>query len=237
MIPRWTFPCDNTIKHVEEGWMLGDATNSVTPVRKEHAIHKIHDNQYDYEGLDEIDLDDSADAIQKTESRLLIRPELRGLRRRASKNEIGAENVVNVSDEKVDEIIDSIESRADRFRASMLSKTIPLLLGYDIAAGESEAIVRDLLKTDIEIDDELVGYISRVTVADMIGETLSECPNVPESVRADVLKDWLIKSFDGVRTEQANAKKSGLLHRLKNDYENMIATGKLGTSRGLSNRG
>ncbi|AXG66728.1 hypothetical protein HOU08_gp002 [Dickeya phage vB_DsoM_JA29] len=219
--------------------MLGDMSNTVSPVRLTRGIHKIHNQDFDYDGTDEIDLDETADAIQKTESRLLIRPELRGIRNRSKKNGIGAENVIEVSDDQVSDIIDHVEEKADSFRSMLLRRTVPLLLGYDIAAGESEAIVRDILKTDIEIDDELVGYIGRVTLADMIGESMKSCDNLPESVRADVLKDWLIKAFDGVRADHSRANKSSLVRRLKNEYEGMIANGKvplIGTSRGLSQR-
>jgi len=242
MVPSWSFPCDGTISEVEESWMLGDMSNAVSPVRMVREIHKIHQHEFDYGNDEEIDLDESADAIQKTESRLLIRPELKRLRSRAKANDIGADNVIDVSDEQITTILDSVEGKADGFRNLLLKRTVPLLLGYDIAAGESEAVVRDILKTDIEIDDELVEYIGRVSIADMLAETLKSCENIPESVRSDVLKDWLIKSFDGVRTEKSNEKsranKSSLLRRMKSEYDNMKANGApmIGTSRGLSDR-
>lgn len=238
MVPRWSFPCDNSIKQVEESWMLGDMSNTIAPVRKERGIHKIHNQDFDY-GTDEIDLDETADAIQKTENRLLIRPELHRIRNRSNKDGVSSENVIEVSDDQVTDIIDHVEEKADTFRSLFLRRSIPLLLGYDIAAGESEAVVRDILKTDIEIDDELLGYIGSVTLADMISETMKTCDNIPDSVRADVLKDWLIKSFDGVRAERSGAQKSNLLRRLKNEYDGIIANGQmplLGTARGLSQR-
>lgn len=239
MVPRWSFPCDNSIKQVEESWMLGDMSNTISPVRKERGIHKIHNLDVDYGTDDEIDLDETADAIQKTENRLLIRPELHRIRNRSNKDGISSENVIEVSDDQVTDIIDNVEEKADTFRSLFLRRSIPLLLGYDIAAGESEAVVRDILKTDIEIDDELLGYIGSVTLADMISETMKTCDNIPDNVRADVLKDWLIKSFDGVRSERSGAQKSNLLRRLMNGHDGIIANGQmplLGTARGLSQR-
>lgn len=238
LIPRWTFPCDGTIKQVESGWMLGDMSNAVTEVRKERAIHKIHKQDYDYGNtFDEIDLDESAEAIQKTASRLLIRPELGRLRSRGRQADSSSENVFEVNEETVDGLIDDIEDSANSFRKMFLSQTIPQLLGYDIAAGEAEAVVRDMLKTDIEIDDELVSYIGKISLADMIGKVMKDSKNIPEAVLGDVLKDFLIKSFDGVRVDALKNHKSGLLRRLKSEYSNLIAEGKmptLGTSRGLS---
>lgn len=236
LVPRWSFPCKNTITQVEENWMLGDMSNTVSPVRKERSIHKIHQEDFDYG--DEIDLDETADALQKTETRLLIRPELNRIRKRSGKDGFG-ENVIDVSDDQVSGIIDSVEEQADAFRKLLLQRTVPMLLGYDIAAGESEAVVRDILKTDIEIDDELVGYIGRVTLADMIGGVMKTCDNIPDTVRGDVIKDWLIKSFDGARAEFSRVHKSNTLRRLKSEYDGMIANGNaplLGTSRGLSER-
>lgn len=239
MVPRWSFPCDNSIKQVEESWMIGDMSNTVSPVRKERGIHKIHNQDFDYGTDDEIDLDETADAIQKTENRLLIRPELHRIRNRSNKDGVSSENVIEVSDDQVTDIIDHVEEKADTFRSLFLRRSVPLLLGYDIAAGESEAVVRDILKTDIEIDDELLGYIGSVTLADMISETMKTCDNIPDNVRADVLKDWLIKSFDGVRNERSGMQKSNLLRRLMNGHDGIIANGQmplLGTARGLSQR-
>lgn len=238
LVPRWSFPCSNSIKQVEESWMLGDMSNTVSPVRMERPIHKIHEQEFDY-GNDEIDLDETADAIQKTENRLLIRPELHRIRNRSKKDGVSSENVIEVSDDQVTDIIDSVEGKADSFRSLFLRRTVPLLLGYDIAAGESEAVVRDILKTDIEIDDEMIGYIGRVTLADMISDVMKTCDHIPETVRAEVMKDWLIKAFDGIRTEHARTQKSNLVRRLKNEYDGIIANGSaplLGTARGLSQR-
>lgn len=212
MIPRWTYPVKHGQIRQVEAWELDKLSNTVAPVRMVNDIHAIHNTiEEDYD--DSIDLDAEAEAHSKTESRLLIKPRLNKLRSRKDENYSGPENVFTVGDDVIDETLDSVEAHSKTFREYMLHQVFSPILGYDIAAGEVEAIARDCLQTELTIDSELVPYLERIGLANIISVMMSKSESVPESVRADVIKDWLIKSFDDVRAE--HKAKSGSMNTLR----------------------
>lgn len=237
MIPRWTYPVTHGQIRRVEPWELDKLSNTVTPVRMVNDIHAIHSTPVeDYD--DSIDLDEEAAAYSKTESRLLIKPRLNQIRSRKDENYSGPENVFTVNDAIIDETLDSVDSHSKAFRDYLLHQVFSPILGFDIAAGEVEAIARDCLKTELEIDSELVPYLERIGLANIIGVMLAKSESVPEAVRADVIKDWLIKSFDDVRAAH-KLKGNSLrdqIRRLMHGNDDLIVKGGvgIGTTRGFS---
>lgn len=239
LIPRWTYPVKHGQVRRVEAWELDKLPNATTPVRMVNDIHAIHSNEVE-EYDDTIDLDAEAAAIAKTESRLLIKPRLNQIRNRKNQDDFGAENVFNVGSEVIDQTIDFIDSATGKFREHFLKNIFSPILGYDIAAGEAEAIARDCLQTDLEIDSEMVPYIERIGLANIIGSLMKDTESVPEAVRADVLKDWLIKSFDDIRAEHKS--KLGMnslrdqVRRLMHGNDDLVAKHGvgIGTTRGFS---
>ncbi|UAW96147.1 hypothetical protein MPK64_gp003 [Erwinia phage pEa_SNUABM_16] len=240
MVPRWTYPVKHGQVRRVEAWELDTMPNATQQVRMVNDIHAIHSTPVeDYD--DELDLDEEAATISKTESRLLIKPRLNEIRSRHNKDHISPENVFTVSDEVIDGALDSIDSYSETFREYLMHHVFSPILGFDIAAGEVEAIAKDCLKTDLEIDSELVPYIERVGLANVLGAMLTKSQSVPEQVRADVLKDWLIKAFDDVRAEhKAKNTTNGLraqIRRLMHGNTDLVAKGTgtgIGTTRGFS---
>lgn len=240
LVPRWTFPINKNqrVKRVEH-WELGRLSGTVSRVRMVNDIHTIHKETEEQiharesESETEIDLGTEATAFAKTGTRLLIKPKLRALRDRSKTDEIGPENIINVTDDEINKDIDRIERVSKTIRKHFMRTTIPRLIGFDIAAGETEAIVRDCLKTPLEIDDELVEYIALIGDADLLGSFLGESKNVPELVLTDVLKDFLIKGFDEIRALNKLKHSKNMFRRLQSDYEGMTAR-QLGSAKGLS---
>lgn len=238
MIPRWTFPIKQGEIRQVEAWELDKLPNAVMAARMVNDIHTIHSTPIE-ESDDTIDLDEEAEAYSKTESRLLIKPRLNQIRARKNKDYVGPDNVFNVGSEVIDSTLDSIDANTNVIREYMLHQIFAPILGYDIAAGEAEAIARDCLQTELQIDSELVPYLERIGLANIIGVMLQKSESVPESVRADVMKDWLIKSFDEVRAEhKANStipKFRDQLRRLMHGNEDLMANrAGIGTTRGFS---
>lgn len=239
LVPRWTYPVKHGQVRRVEAWELDKLSNTTTQVRMVNDIHAIHSTPVEDYDDDALDLDEEAAALSKTESRLLIKPRLNEVRARKNKNHIGPENVFTVESEVIDGTLDSVDEHAKTFRDYLLHQVFSPILGFDIAAGEVEAISKDCLKTDLEIDSELVPYIERVGLANIIGVMLSKSQSVPESVRSDVLKDWLIKSFDDVRAEHKAKTGTNTLRaqirRLMHGNDDMIAKGVgIGTTRGYT---
>ncbi|QZE59247.1 hypothetical protein MPK66_gp003 [Erwinia phage pEa_SNUABM_2] len=236
MIPRWSYPVKHGQVRRVEAWELDTLPNATQQVRMVNDIHAIHNTPVeDYD--DALDLDEEAATISKTESRLLIKPRLDEVRARKNKDHLSPENVFSVTDEVIDGALDSIDAYSETFRDYLMHHVFSPILGFDIAAGEVEAIAKDCLKTDLEIDSELVPYIERVGLANVLGVMLSKSNSVPESVRADVLKDWLIKAFDDVRAEH-KLKGNSLreqIRRLMHGNNDLVAKGPgIGTTRGFS---
>lgn len=239
MVPRWTYPVKHGQVRRVEAWELDKMPNTTMRVRMVNDIHAIHSTPVEEHDDDTLDLDEEAAAISKTESRLLIKPRLNEVRSRKNKDHVGPENVFTVSAEVIDGTLDSVDEHAQTFRDYLLHQVFSPILGFDIAAGEVEAISKDCLKTDLEIDSELVPYIERVGLANIIGVMLSKSQSVPESVRADVLKDWLIKSFDDVRAEHkaklGNNSLRAQIRRLMHGNDELVAKGTgIGTTRGFT---
>ncbi|QYW02962.1 hypothetical protein pEaSNUABM14_00003 [Erwinia phage pEa_SNUABM_14] len=200
-----------------------------------HAIHSTPVEDYD----DTIDLEAEAETYSKTESRLLIKPKLNEIRARKNQSNTGPENVFSVAPEVLDRTLDSIDQHSESFRDYLLHQVFSPILGFDIAAGEVEAIARDCLKTPLEIDSELVPYLERIGLANIIGVMLGKSESVPEIVRADVLKDWLIKSFDDIRldnkTKANGTKLRDQIRRLMHGNDELVAQGAgIGSTRGYS---
>lgn len=238
LIPRWTYPIKHGQVKSVSAWELNTLENIVTPVRMINDIHVMHNREYE-DNEDAIDLDEDAEALSKTESRLLIKPRLNQIRARGKQDHISPENVFDVDSEVIDQTIDTINDQAAKFRRHFLDSVFSPILGYDIAAGEAEAIARDCLKTDLEIDSELVPYIERIGLANIIGSMMEESKSVPEAVRADVLKDWLIKSFDDIRADlkgdKTFHKMKAQMRRLMHGNDELVAKGTgIGTTRGMS---
>ena len=238
MVPRWTYPVKHGQIRRVEAWELYRLPNTTTPVRMVNDIHAIHSTPVE-DHDDVLDLDEEAAALSKTESRLLIKPRLNEVRARKNKDHVGPENVFSVESEVIDGALDSIDEHSKTFRDYLLHQVFSPILGFDIAAGEVEAISKDCLKTDLEIDSELVPYIERVGLANIIGVMLSKSNSVPESVRSDVLKDWLIKSFDDVRAEYKLKHGTNTLRdklrRLMHGNDDLVAKGVgIGTTRGYT---
>lgn len=238
LVPRWTKSIVHGQVRKVDPLELDISHKLVRKVDLVRDIHAIHSNQViDDEDAEQLDLDEEYAAQEKTAGRLLIKPRLKNLRSRNNQDENGPENVFSVSPEMVDKQIRRIDKSSVAIRKLLLNNVVSGILGYDIAAGETEAIARDCLKTDIEIDDELVPYIERIGLANIIGKIMHDSEYIPDTVKSDVMKDLLIKWFDDTRGEHKGAKKSQLLRRLKHEYADLVAQpvgATLGTRRGLS---
>lgn len=229
MEPRWTNPLIEGCRRVE-AHEIGDLPNTVTPVRMQRSLHKIHSTPSEVPVTDEeiIDLSEEERAAEKTLNRLLIKPRLNRIRDRSKSDDIQPENIVNVSDKEVQSVIARIEKKAKKYRTHFLSDLLPNILGYDIAAGEAEAIARDTLETEMAIDDEMVDYIERIGVCAVLTQTMKDKKKIfSQDFISQVMSQWLTSSFDDVReTRKAKEKsngKRGQFRRLMQEYEGLIA--------------
>lgn len=240
LVPRWQHKIQHGMVREVESWTIGALPNIVSEAPLVNDIHAIHQNQVtDYDDADQIDLDAEATAQQKTNSRLLIKPKLKKIRNRSRKDDFSPENVFDVTAETLDTTVQHIETSAREMRDLLLDNVVSTMLGYDIAAGEAEAISRDCLETQVEIDDELVPYLERIGLGNILGKMLANSTHIPEAVRNEVLKDLMNKWMEDVRQEFKNKNKSNLLRRLRHEYSDLVAQSpqqapSIGTTRGFS---
>ncbi len=221
MEPRWTYRCTGTIQRVEE--IDTFLANTVMRVRMQPRIHKIcQEEESDY-----IDLSQDEEEANRRAERLLIRPNLNKIRNRNKSDDFEAENLVPVSNKAVDNTISLIEDNAGRVRTHFLERVLPRLVGFDIAAGEAEAIARDELETELEIDDEIARYLERLSVAELLSTTMKDSKTFSKEFIEQRIGIWIDTEFDKVRTDLIKSQKSnGIqkeLRRLMRQNEGLVS--------------
>lgn len=227
--PRWTFKgTGNCVVEVSEEDIPPLPPNNrvvqARTVRKiSHAIKR--DPAYDEE-VNEIDLEEDADHIARIENRLLIRPTISKLRERTKSDTPDPDNVVDVSEDDLDDTLDSIENISKSYRDALLKGSVSRIMAFDMASGQTEAIVRDCFDTEIEIDDEMTDYIQTVSTLDLLAATLKSCANISEDVWKPALREYLTASLSELRIERKQQVKAEQrlqnIRRFKSEYENMV---------------
>lgn len=221
LVPRWTHPVPNGVYRVD---FIDSSTltGCVVPARMQAKIHKIHTMEHPDET--ELDMSEGEEEFTSTSGRTIVTPRRGRIRDRSTDADTLAENVLDLSQDQISEVRESINSMADGFRSHFLETLIPTLLGFDIAAGETEAIARDILDTDVEIDSETVDYMERVGIATMIGKQLRRHPDIfGDTVVDQVLITWLNESFAEVREARKKSSYVSPMRRLMSEFEGLIA--------------
>ena len=210
------------------------------PVRVSSRVqHAISCDQIEDEELE----DDTCIDIEARRSRMIVQPMLSKLRSRHAGEDIDPDNVVEVEQEEIDSTLEAIDGLASEFKTLLLQGAAARLMAFDVAAGQTEAIIRDCFDTDIQIDDEIVPYIECISNMDLMAATLKQCKNIPEIVWHDALREYLAASLHEIRTDHnqdvKSQKRIDRVKRFKSEYEEMVAKvggSTLGTTRGFSDR-
>ena len=264
LVPRWTFSIQKfgEVRQVED-YEITDLPNTVCEVRMIAPIHKLHSSKKAHdaiyrpideaningrheEGEFDIDLEEKIESVTHRRNRMLkFERKEKEFRNRNKADDMEPENIVNVSSEELDEIRNSVEDAVTDIRHYLTRETVPLLLGYDIAAGEVEAITADQLKTPFTIDSEIFGYLERISVAGLLSRRLAAV--LPAEVADHVIKDWTVKELDMLRTRNNDKKQSKSqreFRRMLKEYDGLIAREdssgmqpKIGVMRGQTRHG
>lgn len=230
LVPRWIKPVvGGKVKKVE-AWELGDITGKVHRVR---MVAPMTISVSQSRLPESIDIDEDANRIAKTESRLLIKPIISKLRSRTSKDDFSPTNLIDFTPDELTESLDFLDKSTSVFRKALLNEATTLLMAYDTAAGETEAIVRDCLETEIEIDNELSDYIEQIGNANILAAAFRQCSHLTESNKENVLEEFLSKAFDEVRNQHKSRGRVAMLRRLKADNEHLVAKHEIGAIRNL----
>ena len=169
-----------------------------------------------------IDFDEEADQF---EARSIQRREM--LETVKSKinlsNAPDAENVFEIGDADIDRAVSSLSIESGVIR-EILTRNIVMAASSDIAAGQAEAVLSDVLDSDVEIDDYVDSFIAATGDADILGYVLSKAKYIPKEVRSEVLKDFLLHRFNAARSEiSAQKRLAALKNRFSSKFENMVA--------------
>lgn len=227
--PRWTYgQADGTVRQVE---FLDDLPNSISLARMQQKIHKISGDTCEEDTYIDLSIDE-AEAHKKS-SRVLIRSNLQRIRDRNKSDDFEPENIVPVSSKIINRTIERIENNAAIMRKHFLEEVIPLMVGYDIAAGEAEAIARDELETDMEIDSEIALYLERITVASLLSRTMRKKFD-KDFVDAQIGK-WVEAEFAQVRDQVKSDKNVSGQRRFMNQLRDLVAQRKDGDVDHASN--
>lgn len=219
--PRWTFGrCTGRVEAVD---FLEDLPNAVVPARMQQKIHKISGDNFEEDTF--IDLTQGEEEAARKSSRVLIRPNLERIRDRNKADDIEPENIVPVTDKEIKKTIKKIEQNASVMRKHFLEEVIPLMVGYDIAAGEAEAIARDELETNMAIDSEIAYYLERATVCSLLSRMLRK--KFTKEFVEKHMGQWLDLEFAAVREQVSKEKQAAMRgqakRRLMDQYGDLIA--------------
>jgi hypothetical protein len=134
-----------------------------------------------------------------------------------------AENVFELSESDLQNAVSALGLESSALR-EILTRNIVMSASSDIAAGQAEAMLSDVLDTDIEIDDYIDPFIAATGDADILGYVLSHTKHIPKDVMSEVLKDFLLKRFEAARTEiSARRRLDAMRSRFSSKFENMVA--------------
>lgn len=234
LVPRWSRPVHGGRVREVESWELGDILGHVleAPMVAPMTI-SVSKSRH----LQSIDIDEDANRISKTESRLLIKPIISKLRSRSETDDFCPTNLIDFTQGELSESLDQLDKSTKVFRIALLNEATTLLMAFDTAAGETEAIVRDCLETEIEIDNELSDYIEQIGNANILAAAFSQCSHLTTEVREKVLDEFLNKAFEDVRSQHKSKGRMALMRRLKVDNEHLVAKHDVGAIRNLARQG
>lgn len=231
--PRWTRPVRGGKVTKVESWELGYVTGKTTKVRMVAPMTIAASKSRQ---LQSIDIDEEATRLSKTESRLLIKPIISKLRSRSGSDDFSPTNLIDFPQEELTESLDHLDKSTKIFRRALLNEATSMLMAYDTAAGETEAIVRDCLETEIEIDNELTDYIEQIGNANILAAAFGQCTHLPEANKEKVLEEFLLKAFDEIRIQHKSKGRIALMRRLQADNEHLVAKHEVGAIRNLAGR-
>lgn len=234
LVPRWTRPVKGGRVRKVESWELGDIKGTV---RKVDMVAPMTISVSQSRHQQSIDIDEDANRISKTESRLLIKPIISKLRSRSDTDDFSPTNLIDFSSEELTESLDHLDKSTAVFRKALLNEATTMLMAYDTAAGETEAIVRDCLETEIEIDNELSDYIEQIGNANILAAAFSQCTHLTSENQEKVLDEFLSKAFEDVRSQHKSRGRVAMMRRLKADNEHLVAKHEVGAIRNLANPG
>lgn len=162
-----------------------------------------------------VDIEEDARFISKASNRSIVSP----------KNGVDPEepeNVITFTRELSSAITGDVSTFKDMYKDIYLKLGIPSNFGFDEACGEVEAIISAKFGTDITIDADIIEYVNSVLDTEVLASVLSKCTHIPEEVRSKVIHDYMAKQFEDKRVKLASARKSEIIRRYKEKYQNMV---------------
>ena len=98
------------------------------------------------------------------------------------------DNVVNVSEGVLQQILDNTDFATRKIVGALLERGVPLAMSYDNATSYAEAVLRDGLNIDVEIDDDItkiIDSLNKLSVAYMY----SRMVKLPKSIRRQYIQE------------------------------------------------
>lgn len=220
-VPRWTWDIPKGVNRVEY-FTGGPLSKHVVPARMVAPVHKIH--TMDHPDEEELDLTQAEKEFGKRISKTIIQRRNGRLRDRSPSDDLSPENIVNFSDKMARRAQKRVEDKTKEYRAYFMNELLPSLVGYDIAAGETEAVARDILETEVEIDGEAVEYIERVCIGSLIAKQMSSLKgSFSQAVIDQVMINWMTEAFTEVRESRKKNAKNDTMRRMLSEFDGLIA--------------
>lgn len=162
-----------------------------------------------------VDIEQDADYISHTRNRSIIAA------KDGSDSET-PENIIRYNAETSKALDDRVETFKNLFNKTLLDFGAPASLAYEQSSAEVEAILFSKFGIELKIDSEILDYANAVIDADVLSKLFAET-TISKQVIDESLKDFIIKSFDRVRTDIRNRSKSDMIARYKAKLNNLYA--------------
>ena len=162
-----------------------------------------------------VDIEEDARFISKASNRSIV-PKKDGV------DPEEPENVIVFTRELSEAVSKDVADFKSIYKDVYLKLGVPSNFGFDEACGEVEAIISAKFGTDISIDADILEYVNSILDTEVLSAVISKCQHIPESVRSQIIHEYMSKQFEDKRSKLASARKSEIIRRYKEKYQNMV---------------
>lgn len=164
---------------------------------------------------DPVDIDEDANYISNPRNRSIVAPP-------HDPNSSEPENIFKYDASTSKELDSKVNQFKSLFNKTLLEFGAPASLAYEQASAEVEAILFSKFGVELKIDSDILDYANAIIDADILAK-LFAASSIDKNIVDATLSDFIVKSFDGVRTTIRNKSKSDMIARYKAKLNNMYA--------------
>lgn len=207
--PLWSFPIEgNSVQRVDlselEPIVDGYARRVESYISEEYVLPK------------RVDVEDLADVYERVRQKAPMLIDAKS----AHIPDPVPMNTFDVDPEEVASTSSKLTKDVDALRKLIVNHAMSNA-AMDIASAQAGSMLSDILESEVTVDDDMLEYLNVVGDADILTFILGRT-SVPEVVRNEALKDFMLKGFESVRVKLINKKRLENIRRISSKYDSPI---------------